>query len=189
MNSIYSRIQEPFALPIAVFKKGRNPDSIATLYVPYTKSNFYKSTSGWSNDVYIKESSPMPGDTFTALISYEQEPIETNLLVTSEYHNEVQLGYGNKKAFPTGLISSSCNITSSFDGLYGYDTSISFTITSIGNNAFKDCTELTTLSIPNSIKIIENAFSGCTNLNSVFVNWRNPSNAQIDSKCFDDITR
>lgn len=41
-------------------------------------------------------------------------------------------------------------------------------ITSLGNNAFMDCTTLTSVSIPDSVKNIGgNTFAGCTNLTSV----------------------
>ncbi len=45
-----------------------------------------------------------------------------------------------------------------------------YTITAIGENAFKNCTGLTSLYIPSCVTRIRNgAFSGCTNLNSIII--------------------
>jgi hypothetical protein len=41
-------------------------------------------------------------------------------------------------------------------------------VTRIADNAFKDCTKITSLIIPNSVQRIEkNAFSGCTSLKKI----------------------
>ena len=47
---------------------------------------------------------------------------------------------------------------------------ITYSVTSIGNNAFYDCTGLTSITIPNSVTSIGgSAFSGCTGLTSVTI--------------------
>ena len=46
-----------------------------------------------------------------------------------------------------------------------------YTVTSIGSNAFADCTSIESLEIPESITSIgASAFSGCSGLNSVYIN-------------------
>lgn len=52
----------------------------------------------------------------------------------------------------------------------------SYTVTAIGHSAFRDCSELKSISIPASVKTIkEHAFAGCTGLDSVAIsdlaNW------------------
>ena len=44
-----------------------------------------------------------------------------------------------------------------------------YTVTSIGGQAFYDCTSLTSITIPGSVTEIGSAFSGCTSLTSVTI--------------------
>lgn len=62
-----------------------------------------------------------------------------------------------------------------------------YNVTSIGNEAFYNCPELTSITIPNSITSIGNeAFYAC-NLDYIYVEGNNP--ATINSNSFDNISR
>lgn len=72
--------------------------------------------------------------------------------------NEATVTYASEQ----GVASYSGNVVIPSSFTYGGTT---YNVTGIGNNAFEACTDLTTITIPNSITWIgEYAFYGCTNL-------------------------
>ena len=59
-------------------------------------------------------------------------------------------------------------------------------VTTIGNEAFRDCIGLTSVTIPNSVTGIElYAFLGCLNLTDIIVDPENPSYCSIDGVLYD----
>ena len=59
-------------------------------------------------------------------------------------------------------------------------------MTSIGNEAFAYCTNLTSIEIPSGVTSIENyAFSECTSLNSINVDKSNQKYSSEDGILFD----
>lgn len=91
---------------------------------------------------------------------FEVDGIYYNIL--SETDKTVEVTYdGNLKVLYTGNLSIPEKVT--YNG-------ISYSITSIGNDAFSDCRGLTSISIPNSVvNIGENSFCYCTSLTSVTI--------------------
>ena len=73
---------------------------------------------------------------------------------------------------------------------------VTYTVTSIGNEAFKDNTSLTDVTIPSTIiSIGEDAFAGCSNLKSITVNSTTPiafpsaSGTRSGSSVFDGVDK
>ena len=159
--------------PTSCWSAFNNIATDAHLYVPVGTLSKYKSTGGWMKISNIAE---IPGDIF-----FHDDPAGiVEYLIDSEKNNEVQLGVGSFNAIPLDI--NSYTIPTSVER----DKSV-FYVNTIGANAFKDCSNLEVIRMHKNIVHVNNAFSGCSSLGSVYVEWRNPSDIEFESNCFDGI--
>ena len=120
--------------------------SNATLKVPRNFENTYRSAEYWSN--------------FTDIASYDIERNGIYYLITSEENKTVEVTYKNNSY---NSYSGSVTIPSTVE--YNNKT---YSVTRIGTSAFRDCTGLTSVTIPSSVTTIDDyAFQGCSNLTSL----------------------
>ena len=176
----------------------------ATLYVSYGSKSAYQKNSVWNKFKSIVESRPIIGSTFSYYLPCGGDAIECRFSVTETDPMEVQVGNGTMSAI-NATMNDNLTVPSI---VYGHDdtsfrvtniaeyafynrtmpsVTLSEGILSISKNAFNNCSELTTLNIPISVTRIDNAFTGCTSLNSLTVGWRKPSDIEVAEDNFEDI--
>ena len=143
LTTIISEIENPFEI-------GTIASNTISIIVPKGTKVAYQSTAGWSSFTNIVEL----GDGGVVGNSFWVEGIK---YLIGE-NNTVSLTTGNKN------LSGDYEITQvTFNG-------ITYTVTSIGNSSFSDCSGLTSVTIPNSVTSIGNsAFSGCSALTSISI--------------------
>ena len=117
-----------------------SPVATATLHVPGSSSTLYKTTSPWSRfGTILYFDAGADGYAYVDGIHYSLSRIYATVIAGDTNY--------------TGKVTIPSYIT--YDGK-------SYTVTSIGENAFQNCTGLTTVSIPSSVwHIQKGAFSGC----------------------------
>ena len=145
LTSIVSEIESPFAIYNTVFS---NIPSYSQLVVPRGKKSVYQSTEGWNQFTNIVEVGGV-GYIFEA----------DGIYYKIGENNTVSVTYGNTKYSGDVVIPSQV--------VYEGKT---YSVTSIGSEAFYDCSGLTSVTIPNSVKSInDDAFSYCSGLTSIII--------------------
>ena len=141
LKEIQSMIREPFAINMNCWE-GVNPDEI-TLYVPKGTKELYAATEGWNAVKNITEVFEVDGINYTVT-----SPDEMTVEVTSGGSYEGDIVIPEKVEFGGN----------------------EFSVTSIGDHAFRDCSGLTSVTLPNSVTTIGNfSFHGCKNLSSFII--------------------
>ena len=147
LKTITSEIEKPFAIPTNAFSSY----TTCRLIVPVGTKADYQSTTGWSSFTDIIE----PGEGGNVGTNIEVEGIHYKI----GENNTVSVLAGNTKY--TGDFVIPNQVT--FNGKV-------YSVASIGESAFKDCSGLTSIKIPNSVKTIgSSAFRGCSGIFSVII--------------------
>ena len=144
----------------------------ATLHVPTSSMEAYKSKEPWKN--------------FKNIVSSDYDAIIDGIYYNFDADNKIaEVTYMSPDAkFNMSAYSGEIVIPSQVSYL-----SDLYSVTSIGKNAFYDCTGLTSVTIPNSVTSIEaGAFRNCSGLTSIVVesgntkyDSRNDCNALIET--------
>ncbi len=168
LSTVITEIEDPFAIDNTVFK---GIPSSAQLIVPRGKKSAYQSTAGWNQITNIVEVVGI-GDVFEANGKYYKIGENNTVSVISgstKYSGDIvipsQVTYLGKTY---SVMSIGDNAFSVCSGLTS--TIIPNSVKSIGSFAFLGCTDLTSITIPNSVESIGvGTFSGCSSLTSITI--------------------
>ena len=151
LTSVTSLITNPFAISNNVFAGMDYSFTSATLYVHFELKWEYWSTSGWNNFQNVEGYIPKIDGIYYYLSLGLKEAIVTNRTG----------GDGNGGGSYSGSVTIPATID--FDGE-------EYPVTNIGDRAFYECSELTSVTIPDGVKSIgEYAFYRCGTLTSVIL--------------------
>ena len=154
LESIISSIVNPFTINSNVFSSSTYSD--CTLIVPVRTKEKYLSTAAWNKFQKIEEIAVDIDGICYKLNSEKEEAEVTNCFG----------GIRNYEGSYTGSVVIPSSVT--YNG-------VTYNVTSIGENAFADCSWLTSVTIGERVQHIgNNAFIGCTRLSSVTSLIKNP---------------
>lgn len=153
LTSVYVESETPFYIPSYPANYGfpNNVLANATLYVPYGSKAAYEEANGWNFKKIIE-------GLFTA---QTVEGVEMTFRITSNIDKTCQVG--------TSSISSPAAIPTNTSGTVTIPSEVNgYTVTALGNLAFYNCINLTTIIVPNTVQDMGcNTFDSCSGLTSV----------------------
>ncbi len=146
-------MKEPLSLSSNVFGS-KFPTGI-TLIVPQGCKVAYRSAAVWKNFAIFEQGETVYAKTYT-----DEQGVVYTLQQTDTENSYSVTGY-------TEGMTQDVVIADDINGC---------SVTAIANNAFKNCTELKSITLPNNLKSISSsAFSGCTSLTEVVLLKQDPT--------------
>ena len=183
LKRIDCNIKNPFAIDETVFElKNYDYDiySTAMLVVPDGTKPTYQETEGWKKFVNIVEEDEIgqggkAGDIFKSGLLYYRIGANNTVVVTpatseeDKYAGDIeipdQVEFNGKDYSVTGISNSAFKGCTELNSV-----TIPQGITTISPDAFYGCSNLASITIPSTITTINsNAFLGCSNLSSVYI--------------------
>ncbi len=167
LTSLISEIKNPFSIRDDVFSSYNK----TKLTVPSGTKAKYQSTDGWKQFKNIVEASGGgPDDSAFTIdgISYEVNGTGT-VKVTSANKSLTSISIPSSVSYNGSSYSVTAIGDYAFKGINGISSvTLPSSITHIGEESFYNCSGLTSITIPNSVNTIAHqAFSGCSGLTSV----------------------
>ncbi len=179
LTKVISRIQDPFTLNANSFS---NINSLCGLHVPEGTKDSYV-TANWTKSVF--KGGVVEGDktaTLGQVFSVETEDgVAVTYVVTDVDNMYVRVGNNSTPAVDIST-TGKVNLPSTVD-LEGNQ----YTVVTIGNNAFKGCTSVSEIIIPESVRTIgSQSFGQCSSLTSILI----PNSVtSIGANCFRDCSK
>lgn len=185
LASIYCKPATPPTLGTNVF---RQVSTSAKIYVPAESVDAYKAATGWSDYKSIIVGYTAIEPDYDKAIVFADPTVEKICTDNWDTNNDGKLSYAEAAAVSSiGTVFYKNNSIQKFNELQYFTglksiTSYAFyacsnltnitipnSVASIENDAFVNCNSLTSINIPDSVTAIKNAFVGCNSLKAVYI--------------------
>lgn len=149
------------------------------ILVQYDTEDAYKSADGWSNladKVEEMSSAPYIGEIF--FFNNQKTVNLYQVLALPDYFTSTN---GQAKVVPytaevNAIYSRTLECTLVVPEEVSYVAGMKYSVTGVGANAYKNCTEVEVVLFPEGVTSIEaGAFAGCTGVKNVFFLWKDPT--------------